>query len=182
MKLDIQEEVSIPEGVQISKVGHLIKVNGPKGEVSKKLSGPGIEIKVENNTFQIISKKATKREKKITYSISSHIKNMIKGVTERFVYKLKICPGHFPMNVSMEKEYFTVKNLFGEKTPRKLKISPEVKIKIDGKDVYVEGINKELTSQAAASIETLTKVKDRDRRIFQDGIYIVSKDGKEIKG
>jgi large subunit ribosomal protein L6 len=182
MKLDIHEEVSILEGVQIAKEGHLIKVKGPKGEVSKRLAGPGIEIKVENSSFQIISKKATKREKKITYSIKSHIKNMMKGATEGFVYRLKICPGHFPMNVSMEKEYFTVKNLFGEKTPRKLKISPEVKIKIDGKDVYVEGINKELTSQAAASIETLTKVKNRDRRIFQDGIYIVSKDGKEIKG
>ncbi|MDD5087047.1 MAG: 50S ribosomal protein L6, partial [Candidatus Nanoarchaeia archaeon] len=159
----------------------LIKVKGPKGEVSKKLAGPGVEIKAENNSVSIISKKATKREKKIIYAIRSHIKNMIKGVTEGFVYKLKICPGHFPMNVSVEKEYFTVKNLFGEKTPRKLKIGPEVKIKIDGKDVYVEGINKELTSQTAASIEKLTKVKGRDRRIFQDGIYIVSKDGKEIK-
>jgi large subunit ribosomal protein L6 len=181
MKMDIKEEVSMPEGVEVVKEGHLIKVRGPKGEVSKKLAGPGIEIKVEKNSVLIISKKATKREKNIIYSIRSHIKNMITGVTEGYVYKLRTCPGHFPMNVSMEKEYFTIKNLFGEKTPRKIKVNPEVKIKIDGKDIYVEGIDKEQTSQTAANIEKLTRVNQRDRRIFQDGIYIVSKAGKEIK-
>ncbi|MBU3941970.1 MAG: 50S ribosomal protein L6 [Nanoarchaeota archaeon] len=181
MKLDITQEINIPEGIEISKEAHLIKVNGPKGEVSKKLAGPRIEITADKNSVKIISKKASRREKKLIYTFKAHINNMIKGVTEPFVYKLKICPGHFPMNVSMDKDVFTIKNFFGEKTPRKLKIKPNVKIKIDGKDVYVEGIDKELTAQTAASIETLTKIKNRDRRIFQDGIYIVSKAGKEIK-
>jgi len=181
MKSDIMQEINIPEGIEISKEGHLIKVKGPKGEVSKKLAGPRIEIITERNLVKIISKKASKREKKLIYTFKAHINNMIKGVTEPFVYKLKICPGHFPMNVSIDKDIFTVKNFFGEKTPRKLKIKPDVKVKIDGKDVYVEGIDKELTAQTAASIEMLTKIKNRDRRIFQDGIYIVSKAGKEIK-
>jgi len=181
MKLDITQEINIPEGIEISKEAYLIKVKGPKGEVSKKLAGPKIEIITDKNSVKIISKKASKREKKLIYTFKAHINNMIKGVTEPFVYKLKICPGHFPMNVSMDKDVFTIKNFFGEKTPRKLKIKPDVKVKIDGKDVYVEGIDKEITAQTAASIEMLTKVKNRDRRIFQDGIYIVSKAGKEIK-
>ncbi len=181
MKSDIMHEINIPEGIEISREAHLIKVKGPKGEVSKKLAGPKIEIVADKNSVKIISKKASKREKKLIYTFKAHINNMIKGVTEPFVYKLKICPGHFPMNVSIEGDFFIIKNLFGEKTPRKLKINPKVKIKIDGKDVYVEGIDKELTAQTAASIEMLTKIKNRDKRIFQDGIYIVSKAGKEIK-
>ncbi len=181
MRLDITQEINIPEGIEISKEAHLIKVKGPMGEVSKKLAGPKVEITADKNSVKISSKKATKREKKLIYTFKAHINNMIKGVTEPFVYKLKICPGHFPMNVSIEKDVFIIKNFFGEKTPRKLKIKPNVKVKIDGKDVYVEGIDKELTSQTAASIETLTRIKNRDRRIFQDGIYIVSKAGKEIK-
>jgi len=181
MKLDIIQEINIPEGIEISKDGHLIKVKGPKGEVSKKLAGARIDISLDKNSVKIISKKASKREKKLIYTFKAHINNMIKGVTDAFVYKLKICPGHFPMNVSMDKDVFTIKNFFGEKTPRKLKINPKVKVKIDSKDVYVEGIDKELTAQTAASIEMLTKIKNRDRRIFQDGIYIVSKAGKEIK-
>ncbi|RKY01049.1 MAG: 50S ribosomal protein L6 [Spirochaetes bacterium] len=181
MKLEINQEINIPEGIEISKEAHLIKVRGPKGELIKRLAGPKIEIVADKNSVKIISKRASKREKKLIYTFKAHINNMVKGVTEPFVYKLKICPGHFPMNVSMEGDFFTIKNLFGEKTPRKLKIKPDVKVKIDGKDVYVEGIDKELTAQTAASIEKLTKVKNRDRRIFQDGIYIVSKAGKEIK-
>ncbi len=181
MRLDITQEIKIPEGIEISKEAHLIKVKGPKGEISKKLAGPKVEITADKNSVKIISKNASRREKKLIYTFKAHINNMIKGVTEPFVYKLKICPGHFPMNVSMDKDVFTIKNFFGEKTPRKLKIKPNVKIKIDGKDVYVEGIDKELTSQTAASIETLTRIKNRDTRIFQDGIYIVSKAGKEIK-
>ena len=181
MKLDITQEINIPDGIEISKEAHLIKVKGPKGEVSKKLAGSRIDIALDKNSVKIISKKASKREKKLIYTFKAHINNMIKGVTEPFVYKLKICPGHFPMNVSMDNNIFTIKNFLGEKTPRKLKINSEVKVKIDGKDVYIEGIDKELTSQTAASIEMLTKIKGRDKRIFQDGIYIVSKAGKEIK-
>lgn len=181
MKLEIIQEINIPDGIEITKQGHLIKVKGPKGEVSKKLAGPRIDINLDKDSVKIISKNASKREKKLIGTFKAHINNMIKGVTEPFVYKLKICPGHFPMNVSVDKDVFTIKNFLGEKTPRKLRINPIVKVKIDGKDVYVEGIDKELTSQTAASIETLTKIKGRDKRIFQDGIYIVSKAGKEIK-
>jgi len=181
MKTDINEEVRIPEGFEVFKEGHLIRVKGPKGEVSKRLAGPGVEIKVEGGSVKISSKKATKREKNLVYTIKSHIKNLLRGATEGYVYKLKICPGHFPMNVSVDKDFFIIKNFFGEKTPRKLKISQGVKVKIDGKDVYVEGIDKEVTSQTAANIEKMTRIKQRDKRIFQDGIYITSKAGKEIK-
>ncbi|HHI03934.1 MAG TPA: 50S ribosomal protein L6, partial [Candidatus Woesearchaeota archaeon] len=128
MKLDVAQEINIPEGIEISKEGHLIKVKGPKGEVSKKLAGARVEITADKNSVKISSKKASKREKKLIYTFKAHINNMIKGVTEPFVYKLKICPGHFPMNVSMDKDILTVKNFLGEKVPRKLKIKPDVKV------------------------------------------------------
>ncbi len=181
MKQEIIQEIKIPEGIEITKQGHLIKVKGPRGELTKKFAGPKIDINLDKDSAKIISRNASKREGKLIGTFKAHINNMIKGVTEPFIYKLRICPGHFPMNVSMDKEVFTIKNFLGEKTPRKIRISPAVKVKIDGKDVYVEGIDKELTAQTAASIEMLTKIKGRDKRIFQDGIYIVSKAGKEIK-
>ena len=40
--------------------------------------------------------------------------------------------------------------------------------------------NKELVGVTASDIELLTKVKNRDRRIFQDGVYIINKDGKVL--
>ena len=105
---------------------------------------------------------------------------MIKGVSEGHIYKLKICSGHFPMNTAVNGNKFVVNNFLGEKTPRELDIKEGASVKIEGDIVIVEGIDKELVSQTAASIEILTKVKGKDKRIFQDGIYITEKDGKEI--
>jgi len=47
---------------------------------------------------------------------------MIRGVTEGYTYKLKICSGHFPMNVSLKGDVLEIKNFIGESVPRKLKI------------------------------------------------------------
>ena len=55
-----------------------------------------------------------------------------------------------------------------------------MKLKVNKEEIVVSGIDKEKVSQAAASIETLTRRQGFDRRRFQDGIYIISKDGKKL--
>ena len=105
----------------------------------------------------------------------------MKGANEGFVYRMKICSGHFPMNVSNTKEEFSVKNFLGEKVPRVLKIKPGVDVKIEGDAVIVESNSKELAGQTAANIEKLTKIKNRDLRVFQDGIYITEMAGRKVR-
>ena len=73
-----------------------------------------------------------------------------------------------------------IKNFLGEKIPRKSKILMGVDIKIEGDTITVRSQNKELAGQTAANLETATKVKNKDLRVFQDGIYITSKAGREI--
>ena len=48
------------------------------------------------------------------------------------------------MNVNVAGNEFIIKNFIGEKVPRKLKLSPEVKVKVEGDFITVEGNNKEL--------------------------------------
>jgi large subunit ribosomal protein L6 len=43
-------------------------------------------------------------------------------------------------------------------------------------EVTVTGIDKESVGQTAANIERSTTVKNRDRRVFQDGIYLIHKE------
>ena len=61
--------------------------------------------------------------------------------------------------------------------PEEQKILQGVDVKIKNKvELVVSGIDKELVGQTAANIERCATVKNRDRRVFQDGIYLLSKE------
>ena len=53
-----------------------------------------------------------------------------------------------------------------------------VTVEAKGEDVTVQGIDKEKVGQTVANIERATKVKKRDIRVFQDGVYRISKGGR----
>jgi large subunit ribosomal protein L6 len=180
MKSDIKEELSVPEKVEV-KVDGVVFMKGPKGEVSQNLNNPRITITFNDGKIMLESVKATKREKKILYTFATHIKNMFKGVTEGHFYELKICAAHFPMNVSVSGKDLVIKNFLGENAPRTLPIPDGVTIKVNGDIVRVESSNKELAGMIASKIELLTRVRHRDRRIFQDGIFIINKCGRAIQ-
>jgi len=72
---------------------------------------------------------------------------------------------------------FTVNNYFGERVPRTAEILHNVNVSVQNKvEITVSGIDKELVGQTAANIERCTTVKNRDRRVFQDGIYLLNKE------
>ena len=105
------------------------------------------------------------------------LNNIIKGLTEKFRYKLQAVSVHFPMNVSVDKEKneLVVKNFLGEKTDRRIKLVQGVDVKVDKDMIEIESVDIEKAGQCAANIEKGTKVKKKDRRIFQDGIFIIEK-------
>jgi large subunit ribosomal protein L6 len=79
------------------------------------------------------------------------------------------------MNVKVEKDKFVVKNFFGERKERILTIKPNVSLKVENDIVTVTSPDKNLAGEQASEIEALTKVTSRDRRVFQDGIWIIKK-------
>jgi large subunit ribosomal protein L6 len=172
---NLTEKIEIPEGVQVSAEGKTVTVKGAKGELKRAFNFHKVVFAVEGSDVVISAKNATRREKMQAGTAKAHIKNMIKGVVDGHAYKLKICSGHFPMNVSLSGDTLSVKNFLGEKVPRTLKIKDGADVKVDGDFVTVEGSDIEIVGQVAADIEQLTRVTDKDIRIFQDGIYIIEK-------
>ena len=170
----LRKEIEIPAGVEVD-VKEIIVVKGPKGEVSKKLFYPTLEITKQDNKIVIEPKNFTKREKKMINTYTAHILNMIKGVQEPFVYKVKACSSHFPMTVSINGQILVVKNFYGEKVPRKAKIVDGVSVKIEGDEIIITGPSKEAVGQTAGNFEKCTRITNRDRRIFQDGLWITEK-------
>ena len=179
-ELKLNAQIELPEGITLTREPRTITVKGPKGEVTRKLADKSVSVEVKGNVVDIGYDFDSKSYKKNLFTIRAHIKNMIKGVSEGYEYKLKICSGHFPMNVSLKGDLFEVKNFIGEKVPRQLKLKQGVDVKINGDIIEVKSSDKEIAGQTAASIEKLTKRLGFDKRIFQDGIYIIEKDGKVL--
>jgi len=177
----VREEVEIPEGVEVTVEKDVVKVKGPKGELERELKYPGVQIFTEDGKVVVFKEFPRKRDIAIARTFKAHIANMIKGVTEGFTYKLKVVYSHFPMTVKVQGDEVVIENFLGEKNPRRAKILPGVTVKVMGSDVIVEGIDKEKVGQTAANIEQATRITKWDRRVFQDGIYIVEKAGKPIK-
>lgn len=175
-------EIEVPQGINISLDNNLLAVKGTKGEVKKEFNNPRIELKADNEKIDIKIKKGlkqTKTDKTSTATYYAHIRNMLKGAANGYSAKLKICSGHFPMTVNLDGNKFSVKNFLGEKVPRAINIKPGVKVEIQGDTIKITGVDKDLVGQTAANIEQLTRITNRDRRIFQDGIYILEKPGEE---
>ena len=180
MKEDIKKEIEFPSELKVQLESTSLKIHGPKGEVVRDFPHPKINIKVEENKIILHSTKATKREKKVIGSFTAHIKNMVKGVQEPHVYKLKICSGHFPMNFSVSGNELIIKNFLGEAVPRKVALPEQVEVKVDGTEIVVTGSDKEIAGQTAAKIESACRITKWDKRIFQDGCYIIHKAGHDI--
>jgi large subunit ribosomal protein L6 len=179
-KLNIKDKLEVPEGATVSIDGPAIKVTGPEGNLERRMIHPMIKISLNDKEITFELKNGTKREKMMLKTFKAHLKNMVKGVTEKYTYKLKICSGHFPMNVSKEGNRLIVKNFLGEKVPRIANIIEGTEVEIKGNDIVVISHDKEKAGQTAANIEKSTRLTNKDRRRFQDGIFMVEKAGTEI--
>jgi large subunit ribosomal protein L6 len=174
----IKEHITIPNNVKIAITNKTVTVTGEKGTLSKHLAHPEIDIQLKDNIVNInCIRSSTKKNKALVGTFTAHITNMITGVTQGFEYKMKTVFSHFPIKTSVEGSEFIIQNFLGERSPRRAKILEGVEVTINGDDVVVSGINKESVGQTAANIERATAVKHRDIRVFQDGVYIVSKKG-----
>ncbi|MDQ4012267.1 MAG: 50S ribosomal protein L6 [Thermoproteota archaeon] len=169
-------EVSIPENVNIIKRGHIVVVTGRKGTISKDIHKLPAAITVTDRTVTIEPEGKRKSDLAITNTAKSIIANMFKGVEKGYVYKLKIVFAHFPISVRVKGREIHVENFFGERSARTSHIVGDTtKVSIMGDDVVVEGPSLEDVSQTAANIESSTKVKGKDQRVFLDGLYIYSR-------
>ncbi|MFT4297568.1 MAG: 50S ribosomal protein L6 [Candidatus Woesearchaeota archaeon] len=178
---NFNEKIEIPSDIQVSLENMKLTMKGKSGEVTKNFCMPRFKFSLQGNNLIIECSNYNFYDKNNFFTLKAHVKNMITGVNEGYKYILKICSSHFPINVSVSGNKIIVKNLLGEKVPRELVIKSGAKVEVKGTEIEVSGSNIEIVSQVAADIEKMTKLTDRDRRIFQDGIYITHKAGKPVK-
>lgn len=172
-------KTELPEGFTAEYEDGIITVEAEGKEVSRKLEHAMIDVEVEDGEIKFSTDKTKKSITSIVKTFQSHVQNMIDGIQDEHVYKMKGVYAHFPMTVKQENNKVLIENFMGERKPREIEIMEGVEVSIDGEDLELRGADKEAVGQTAGRIEQACKKGNRDPRTFQDGVYITSKGGEE---
>jgi len=171
-------ELEIPDDVD-AVVDHLdLTVEGPNGTVKRRLWYPDVRLSVEDGAVVIDTDADDAKTNATLGTFESHVANMLYGVTEGWEYRMQIHYSHFPMQVAVEGDEVVIENFLGETAPRRTRVHGDTDVQVDGDEIVLMGSDKEAVGQTAGDIEQLTRVTDKDTRVFQDGVYIVEKPSK----
>ncbi|KAH9844238.1 60S ribosomal protein L9 [Rhodofomes roseus] len=174
------EELSIPEGVEVSIKARQITVTGPRGTLSKNVRHIDMDIRLDkskDNKVKLAVWQGGRKHVACLRTIKSLIVNMIIGVTKGFQYKMRSVYAHFPINCIIQDsgKAVEIRNFLGEKLVRHVNMLDGVTVlesKAQKDELILEGNDVQNVSQSAASIQGICRVRNKDIRKFLDGIYV----------
>jgi len=167
--------IEIPDEVSAEVSNLDLTVEGPNGSVTRTLWYPSVSVSVEGDEVVITADADDAKTNATVGTFESHVSNMIHGVTEGWEYEMEVYYAHFPMQVDVDGDEVVIENFLGERSERRTPLRGDTEVQVDGEVVTLSGPSKEDVGQTAADIEQLTRVTDKDNRVFQDGVYITQK-------
>jgi len=173
-------EIQIPDNVKVSLKGDMLHVEGPLGHVYKNFKKIPVVIEVDDKKILLKQTGQRKKHYAIRNTARSIIQTLCAGVVDGFTIKMKIVYSHFPITVKVEGKNVLIENFQGERAPRICMIRGDTKVDVKGDDVIITGPVLTDVSQTAANVQQKSKVKNKDHRVFLDGIYRYS-DSKKIE-
>ena len=180
MNHDHTESYAIPEGIKADYTNGVLALSKSGGSIARLLTRPRVVVTLKGNEVTFTSLKANKIQVKEIRSLLAHIKNMVKGLDKKFTFALEACNVHFPMTLKVEAGRLVINNFLGEKTPRYARIEKNVEVDVKGPKVTVSSHDLEAAGRTVSLIERSTHVRNRDRRVFQDGIFLVERPGRTL--
>jgi len=172
---ELSREFQIPDEVETKLEGNQLIIAGPRGTVTRTFTDKDIGLEIHPHRLVLRTEFPSTRKVALFGMYGANIQNMLTGVTRGFQSRLKIVSSHFPITTDVREGEILINNFLGERHPRRAKIYDGVSVSVEGEFVTVTGIDKDRVAQTAANIEQATVIRHRDRRIFQDGIYLVQK-------
>ena len=164
-------ELEIPEGVTVTYDKPMITVQGPLGKTWKSFKKIPVTIDIKDGKVLFKAQGTRDKNRAIMNTSRSLIRNLCEGVVEGYTIKMKIVFSHFPITVKVEGKTVLIENFQGERAARKTKIWGDTKVVPKGDDVIITGHVLTDVSQTAAEIENGSRVKNKDHRVFLDGVY-----------
>ena len=170
-----QDQVDVPEGVTVTLKKHMLHFAGPLGKTHKSFRAIPVKIRIEEGKILLSTIEQKKRDYAILHTARSIIRNICEGLVTGYTIKMKIVFSHFPITVKVNGKTIVIENFQGERAPRLTNIVGNTKVIPKGEDVILTGEVWTDITQTAANIELRSKVKNKDHRVFLDGIYAFEK-------
>ena len=139
--------INIPDKVEVVIDDGYICVKGPKGELKREIT-PYIKVKQEGNIIKVLRDNDSKQAKALHGLTRQLVANMVKGVTEGFKKILVIDGLGYKVELKGRKMVLSL----GFSHPIEYEPPEGINLRVDGKKIIVEGIDKELVGQVAAII------------------------------
>ena len=147
--------ISIPSGVTVSVDKSLVKVKGPKGELTQKID-PDLEVKVEDGSVTVSRPTEQKRHRAMHGLYRTLINNMVVGVAEGYEKKMQVVG----VGYKATSKGNMLELSLGFSHPIVWILPEEITVETESKRgepplITLKGIDKQLLGQVAAKIRAL---------------------------
>ena len=168
--------INIPDGVVVKKEGGFIFVQGPKGEIKRKVNDSEVSINIHDGLVEVNPVGSGHEAVRIWGTYASHIKNMISGVVDSYSkaleiegigFRAELQGGKLSLNLGFSHPVF-VEPLDG------------VLFQVNKNVITISGVDKEKVGEMAARIKALKKPEPyKGKGIRYQGEIILRKAGKK---
>ena len=147
-----KQEIKIPSGVEVSKTGTTLSVQGPQGTLVKNFRDE-VAVQIAPGAVTLSVSRNDKFVKSLWGTYASHIKNMISGVQQPYQKKLVLEGIGFKSEVKGKEMLLAL----GFSHPVIVSIPPGISVTADKNLITITGIDKELVGNFTASVRALKK-------------------------
>lgn len=143
--------IKVPAGVNVAVEGNLVKVKGPKGEISREIHH---DLSVDVADGQIrVNRPSDEREYKALHGLTrTLIANMVEGVTKGYQKSLELVGTGYRASKSGTKLVLTV----GYSHPVEIEPPKGIEIEVPNPaSIIVKGIDKETVGELSAKIRAV---------------------------
>jgi large subunit ribosomal protein L6 len=174
-----KKPVSVPAGITATVAGQLVKMKGPKGELS--FTAPDV-IKVEKDAtgITVTPIDESKKARSMWGMSRTQVANLIEGVTNGFTHTLEIQGVGYRANMK-SKDLLNLQIGFSHEVLHTVPKGVEVKVAGAKQEIItVSGIDKQLVGQVAADIRAYRPPEPyQGKGIRYKGEYVHRKEGKK---
>ena len=173
-----KRKINIPDNVDFKIEANIVKVKGPKGEISVGIP-PVLEFKLEAKEFSLFPKSEENKTRAAWGLTNALISNAVKGAVNGFSRQLEIKGVGYRASVQGNKLIL----LLGFSHPMEITAPSGIAFNVEKNIITISGIDKQLVGEIAAKIRDMKKPEPyKGKGIRYVGEYVRQKAGKKAIG